>query len=67
VDGALGAVVAPGGRLVVVLRVTVDGDRVSAVDVTAEPAALARLRLAVIDDPAPGGVVTSPPAPASQK
>jgi RNA polymerase sigma factor (sigma-70 family) len=67
VDGALGAVVAPGGRLVVVLRVTVDGDRVSAVDVTAEPAALARLRLAVIDDPAPGDVVTSPPAPASQK
>jgi RNA polymerase sigma-70 factor (ECF subfamily) len=49
IDGAVGLIVAPNGRLLVVLRLTVDGDRVVAVEVIADPARLAALELAVLD------------------
>jgi RNA polymerase sigma factor (sigma-70 family) len=52
VDGALGVVVAPRGRLLVVLRLVIDGDRVTEIDVVGEPARLAQLHLALADDPA---------------
>ncbi|MGI5224220.1 sigma-70 family RNA polymerase sigma factor [Actinoallomurus sp. CA-142502] len=47
VDGEIGLVVAPRGRLLLVLRVEVDGDRVTAVDVIADPVRLRRLRIAL--------------------
>ncbi len=49
VDGAVGVVVAPRGRLVAALRLTVAGDRIAAIDVVTDPARLARLDLAVLD------------------
>ncbi|MEU9451042.1 sigma-70 family RNA polymerase sigma factor [Streptomyces sp. NPDC048277] len=48
VDGEVGLLVAPRGRLLYVLRVTVEGDRVAAYEVIAEPARLRRLELAVL-------------------
>lgn len=50
VDGAVGVVVAPGGRLVLALAVTVVGERIAAYEVIADPARLARLELAVLGD-----------------
>jgi RNA polymerase sigma factor (sigma-70 family) len=50
VNGTVGAVVAPHGRLLLVLAVTVAGGRVAGYDVIADPARLARLELAVLDD-----------------
>lgn len=47
VDGAVGVVVAPRGRLVSALRLTVARGRVAAIDVVTDPARLARLDLAV--------------------
>lgn len=52
VDGRVGLVVAPRGRLRYVLRVTVEGDRVTAYEVVADPARLRGLALAVLDVPA---------------
>ncbi|WP_437738408.1 sigma-70 family RNA polymerase sigma factor [Sorangium sp. So ce1335] len=49
VNGAVGAAVAPRGRLQLVLVVTIDGDRVAALDVIGDPARLRQLRLAVVD------------------
>ena len=51
VDGALGIVVAPRGRVLVVLRLVIDGDRVTEIDVVGDPDRLATLRLAVVDAP----------------
>jgi RNA polymerase sigma factor (sigma-70 family) len=51
VDGALGVVVAPRGRLLVVLRLVIDGDHVTEIDVVGDPARLRELRLAVVDAP----------------
>lgn len=48
VDGAVGAVVAPGGRLLFALTFTVEGDRIAAYDVIADPERLRRLDLAVL-------------------
>ncbi|WP_328583196.1 sigma-70 family RNA polymerase sigma factor [Streptomyces sp. NBC_00370] len=48
VDGAVGAVVAPGGRLLFALTFTVEGDRIAAYDVIADPARLRELDLAVL-------------------
>jgi RNA polymerase sigma-70 factor (ECF subfamily) len=45
----VGAVIAPHGRLQLVLAVTVAGGRVAAYDVIADPARLAQLELAVLD------------------
>ncbi|MET8998896.1 sigma-70 family RNA polymerase sigma factor [Amycolatopsis sp. NPDC004169] len=45
VDGRVGVVVAPRGRLVLALAVTVEGERVAAYEVIAEPARLAALHV----------------------
>jgi RNA polymerase sigma factor (sigma-70 family) len=51
VDGAVGIVSAPGGRLETVLALTVSVERrITAIDVIADPARLRRLRLAVLPD-----------------
>lgn len=49
VDGAVGIVVAPQGRLRLVLAVTVVGERITAYELIADPARLHRLDLAVLD------------------
>ncbi|MEU9335959.1 sigma-70 family RNA polymerase sigma factor [Streptomyces sp. NPDC048290] len=49
VDGAVGIVVAPGGRLLCVLRVTVTGERVAGYEVVAGPARLAAVEVRVLD------------------
>jgi RNA polymerase sigma factor (sigma-70 family) len=49
VNGMVGAVIAPHGRLQLVLAVAVTGGRVAGYDVIADPARLARLELAVLD------------------
>lgn len=49
VDGAVGIVVAPRGRLELVLRVTVEGDRVAAVTVVGDPVRLRRTEIRVLD------------------
>ena len=51
IDGAVGIVFAPAGRLQVVLALTVSpARRVTAIDVIADPDRLRRLRLAVLPD-----------------
>ena len=50
VNGAVGIVVAPGGRLVVVLAFTVRADRIVGIDVVADPERLRQLDLAVLGD-----------------
>jgi RNA polymerase sigma-70 factor (ECF subfamily) len=50
VDGAVGVVVARRGRLFLVLRVTIMGGKIAALDVVADPARLGQLDLAVLDD-----------------
>ncbi|WP_370970673.1 sigma-70 family RNA polymerase sigma factor [Amycolatopsis sp. cg9] len=47
IDGSVGVVVAPRGRLSLVLTVVVDGDRVAGYEVIASPARLASLHIAV--------------------
>ncbi|XXX78271.1 sigma-70 family RNA polymerase sigma factor [Sorangium sp. So ce134] len=49
VNGAVGAAVAPRGRLQLVLELAIDGDRIAAIDVIGDPARLRQLRLAVLD------------------
>jgi RNA polymerase sigma factor (sigma-70 family) len=49
VNGTVGAVIAPHGRLQLVLAVTVADDRVAGYDVIADPARLARLEIAVLE------------------
>jgi RNA polymerase sigma factor (sigma-70 family) len=49
VNGTVGAVIAPHGRLQLVLAFTVAGGRVAGYDVIADPARLARLEIAVLD------------------
>ena len=50
VDGTVGIVFAPGGRLQVVLALTSRGRRIVAIEVIADPDRLRRLRLAVLPD-----------------
>jgi RNA polymerase sigma-70 factor (ECF subfamily) len=51
VDGSVGVVYAPAGRLQIVLTFTVSTTRkISAIDVIADPGRLRRLRLAVLPD-----------------
>jgi RNA polymerase sigma-70 factor (ECF subfamily) len=50
VEGRVGLVVAPYGRLLLVLRVEVADGRVAGYEVVADPARLARLSLAVLPD-----------------
>ena len=49
VDGAVGIVVAPEGRLALVLRFGVVGDKITEIDIEADPDRLQRLELAVLD------------------
>jgi RNA polymerase sigma-70 factor (ECF subfamily) len=48
VDGALGVVVAPQGRLLLVLNLTFAGDRIAAIDVVADPDRLEALDLSAL-------------------
>ena len=48
VDGEVGLIFAPRGKLVLVLRLTVAGDRITEMDVVADPARLDGLDLAVL-------------------
>jgi RNA polymerase sigma factor (sigma-70 family) len=49
VDGAVGIVVAPKGKLALVLRFSVAGDKITEISIDADPARLSRLSLAVLD------------------
>lgn len=49
VNGAVGIVVAPRGRLLLALTVTVEGERITTYEVIADPARLRQLDLAVLD------------------
>jgi RNA polymerase sigma-70 factor (ECF subfamily) len=58
VDGAVGIVFAPAGRLQVVLALTVStARRITAIEVIADPGRLRRLRLAVLPDVAGTGAL----------
>jgi RNA polymerase sigma-70 factor (ECF subfamily) len=48
VDGALGVVVAPQGRLLLVLNLTFAGDRIASIDVVADPDRLEALDLSTL-------------------
>jgi RNA polymerase sigma-70 factor (ECF subfamily) len=50
VDGNVGVVVAPRGRLATVITFEVRNGKIVAMDVIADPARLRRLRLAVLED-----------------
>ena len=50
VDGAVGILVAPQGRLRIALRCRVKDGKIVAMDVIADPARLSRLEVAVLDD-----------------
>jgi hypothetical protein len=49
VDGAVGAVVAPRGRLLMILGFTIAGGKIVAIDAIADPEHLRRLDLAVLN------------------
>jgi hypothetical protein len=50
VNGAVGIVVAPGGRLRIVIRCTMKQGKITEMDVIADPAHLRKLNLAVIPE-----------------
>jgi RNA polymerase sigma factor (sigma-70 family) len=50
VDGTVGLVVAPRGHLALLVRLTIKGDKIAAIDTLADPAHLHQVRLAVLDD-----------------
>jgi RNA polymerase sigma-70 factor (ECF subfamily) len=50
VDGAAGAVWAPGGTPRVVMGFTVSGGKIVAIDMLADPARLGQLELEILDD-----------------
>ena len=50
VDGSVGAVFAPGGRLVRALRFTIEAGRIARVEVVTDPARLQELEIAVLPD-----------------
>ncbi|HEX2034241.1 MAG TPA: sigma factor-like helix-turn-helix DNA-binding protein, partial [Chloroflexota bacterium] len=52
VDGAVGVVIAPHGRLIMVLRFTFTGGKIVEIDAVADPARLRGIDLAVLGDPA---------------
>jgi RNA polymerase sigma-70 factor (ECF subfamily) len=49
VDGAVGSVVAPRGRLFLVFGLTITGGKITAIDVVADPARLRQIDLAILD------------------
>jgi hypothetical protein len=48
VNGDVGVVLAPGGRLVIALTFTIEGERITSYEVIADPARLRELDLAVL-------------------
>ena len=50
VNGEMGVVVAPRGRLYLVLRPVVRGQRIAAIEVVADPDSLRQLEIAVPED-----------------
>ncbi len=50
VNGTMGFVVAPHGHLALLVRLTIKGDKIAAIDALADPAHLQQLHLAVLDD-----------------
>jgi hypothetical protein len=50
VDGTLGVVVAPRGRLLLLLRLTIRGGKIAEIEAVADPAHLHQVRLAVPND-----------------
>jgi RNA polymerase sigma-70 factor (ECF subfamily) len=50
VNGVVGAIVAPHGRLMMVLRLTITRGKIAAIDVIADPVRLGQLDLAVLDN-----------------
>jgi RNA polymerase sigma-70 factor (ECF subfamily) len=50
VNGAVGVVVAPRGRLLMVLRFTITRGKIAEIDAVADPARLRELDLAILDD-----------------
>jgi RNA polymerase sigma-70 factor (ECF subfamily) len=48
IDGVIGIIVAPRGRLLLVLRPTIRNGRIAAIDVVADPEHLRRLDVAVL-------------------
>ncbi|MEU6432300.1 sigma-70 family RNA polymerase sigma factor [Microbispora sp. NPDC046973] len=61
VNGAVGVVVAPRGRLLLALALTVEGERIAEIEVVADPARLRALDLALLD---PSLQTPALPAPA---
>ncbi|MFC9650773.1 sigma-70 family RNA polymerase sigma factor [Streptomyces sp. NPDC056937] len=57
VNGTVGVVVAPRGRLLLALTFTIEGERITGYEVIAAPARLQRLELAVLDVAARPGAV----------
>ncbi|WP_086708216.1 sigma-70 family RNA polymerase sigma factor [Streptomyces antimycoticus] len=53
VNGAVGIVVAPRGRLLLALTLTVEDERITAYEVIADPGRLSRLALGLLDDVRP--------------
>jgi RNA polymerase sigma-70 factor (ECF subfamily) len=49
INGTPGLIMAPGGRLLIALAFTFSGDKISQIDVVADPARLAALDLAILD------------------
>jgi RNA polymerase sigma-70 factor (ECF subfamily) len=49
VDGAVGIVVAPKGKLTLVLRFGVGGDKITEIDIDADPRRLSSFKLALLD------------------
>lgn len=49
IDGAVGAVVAPNGRLMLVLRVTIASGRIAGIEAVADPDRLGALKLAALE------------------
>lgn len=47
IDGEMGLALAPGGRVLRVLRFTIDGGRITEIDIVADPARLQELEIAV--------------------
>lgn len=50
VDGTVGIVVAPRGRLVLLLRLTIRGSKIAEIEAVADPAHLHQMHLAALDD-----------------
>jgi len=50
VDGTVGVVVAPRGRLLLLLRLVIRGGKIAEIEAVADPAHLRQLHLAVLDD-----------------